>query len=163
MNRNNSKRSAVSLLCASLLALATSASAEPTDAQAAEPALARTMNDADIAWGPCPPFLPQGCGLAVLHGDAAKPNSDVFLRIPAHAPLPMHWHSSAERMILVSGELHVTYQGQPKAVLKAGSYAYGPAKRPHEGMCASDEACVLFIAFEGPVDAVPGLPGHERH
>ena len=163
MKANNPEYSAWSLLCASLLALATSASGAPADAQPAEPALARTMNDADIAWGPCPPFLPQGCGLAVLHGDAAKPNSDVFLRIPAHAPLPMHWHSSAERMILVAGELRVTYQGQPEAVLKPGSYAYGPAKRPHEGMCVSDEACVLFIAFEGPVDAVAGLPGDAGH
>lgn len=130
---------------------------------AAEPALARTMNDTDIAWGPCPPFLPQGCGLAVLHGDASKPNSDVFLRIPAHAPLPMHWHSSAERMILISGELRVTYQGQPEAVLKAGSYAYGPAKRPHEGSCTSDNDCVLFIAFEGPVDAIAGVPDNAAH
>ena len=129
----------------------------------AEPALARTMSDADIAWGPCPPFLPQGCGLAVLHGDAAKPNSDVFLRIPAHALLPMHWHSSAERMILVAGELKVTYQGQPEAVLKAGSYAYGPAKRPHEGACTSDNDCVLFIAFEGPVDAIAGVPDNAVH
>jgi mannose-6-phosphate isomerase-like protein (cupin superfamily) len=150
-------------ISAALLTIATAPLVSAQEAQPAEPALARTMNDADIAWGPCPPFLPQGCGLAVLHGDAAKPNSDVFLRIPGGAPLPMHWHSSAERMILVAGELRVTYQGQPEAVLKAGSYAYGPAKRPHEGVCASDEACVLFIAFEGPVDAVPGLPGDAAH
>ena len=159
--RNN--HAPLSMLCIALLAFTMSASGAQADAQSAEPALARTMSDADIAWGACPPFLPQGCGLAVLHGDAAKPNSDVFLRIPAHAPLPMHWHSSAERMILVAGELRVTYQGQPEAVLKAGSYAYGPAKRAHEGMCVSDEACVLFIAFEGPVDAVAGLPDDAAH
>ena len=90
MKANNSKRFAQSLLCASLLALATSASAAPADAQPAEPALARTMNDADIAWGACPPFLPQGCGLAVLHGDAAcvvhltrQPQVELW-RIDAH-------------------------------------------------------------------------------
>ena len=62
---------------------------------------------------------------------------------------------------MVTGK--VTYQGQPEVVLKAGGYAYGPAKRPHEGSCASDEACVLFIAFEGPVDAVAGLPPEPAH
>lgn len=67
----------------------------------------------------------------------------------------MHWHSSAERMVLVAGELPVTYDGQEAAILKPGTYAYGPAKRPHSGLCASSAPCVLFIAFESPVDAVP--------
>jgi uncharacterized RmlC-like cupin family protein len=56
---------------------------------------------------------------------------------------------------LVAGELHVTYEGQAKAVLKPGMYAYGPAKLPHEAVCASADPCVLFIAFESPLDAVP--------
>ena len=57
-------------------------------------------------------------------------------------------------MILVAGELHVTYEGQETAVLKPGSYAYGPAKARHKGRCASAGPCVLFIAFESPIDAV---------
>jgi uncharacterized RmlC-like cupin family protein len=56
-------------------------------------------------------------------------------------------------MVLVSGELHVIYDGQETAVLKAGMYAYGPSKKPHKGRCVSEEPCVIFIAFEEPVDA----------
>ena len=122
---------------------------------AAEPALTRTADDADLAWGPCPPFLPAGCGIAVLHGDPAKDNVDVLLKFPGKSTLPLHWHTSAERMVLVAGELHVTYEGQETAILKPGTYAYGPAKLPHHGACASDEPCILFIAFESPLDAVP--------
>ncbi len=121
----------------------------------AEPALTRTARDADLKWGPCPPFLPKGCGIAVLHGDPAKDNVDVFFKVPAKSTIPLHWHSSPERMVLVAGELHVSYDGQERAVLKVGTYAYGPAKRPHKGYCASAEPCVLFIAFESPLDAVP--------
>jgi uncharacterized RmlC-like cupin family protein len=99
--------------------------------------------------------MPAGCGLAVLHGDPAKPNADVFLRIPANAAIPEHWHTSAERMMLVAGELSVTYKGQASVVLKLGMYAYGPAKLPHRASCTSAVACVLFIAFESAVDAVP--------
>jgi hypothetical protein len=44
-------------------------------------------------------------------------------------------------------------RGQPTSILKPGAYAYGPAKAPHEASCVSSEACVLFIAFESPVDA----------
>ena len=57
-------------------------------------------------------------------------------------------------MVLVSGELHVTYEGQPTTVLKSGMYAYGPAKLAHKAVCGSAAPCVLFIAFEAPVDAV---------
>ena len=90
----------------------------------------------------------------MLHGDPTKANTDVFFKVPANFPIPNHWHTSAERMVLVSGELHVTYEGQPTTVLKPGMYAYGPAKLAHEAVCESDAPCVLFIAFEAPVDAM---------
>ncbi len=127
-------------------------------APAQEQALTRSAQDAQLQWGPCPPFMPTGCGLAVLHGDPSKTNADVFLKVPANAAIPEHWHTSAERMVLVAGELSVNYKGQPTVVLKPGMYAYGPAKLPHSASCAGGAPCVLFIAFESAVDAVPGTP-----
>lgn len=118
-------------------------------------ALTRTARDADLKWGPCPNFLPEGCKIAVLHGDPSKQNSDIFFKVPGKSRIARHWHTSAERMVLVSGELHVTYDGHKPAVLKTGSYAYGPAKLPHEAYCASRAPCILAIAFESPVDAFP--------
>ena len=85
-----------------------------------EQAVTRTTRDAQLKWGPCPPFLPKGCGIAVLHGDPAKDNVDVFFKVPAKSTIPLHWHTSAERMILVAGKLHVTYDGQKTAVLRPG-------------------------------------------
>lgn len=123
-------------------------------AQAPEPALNISAKDPKIAWGPCPEIMPAGCQIAVLHGDPAKPNADVLLRLPAKAAFRKHKHSSAERIVLLAGELSVTYDGQKPEVIKAGSYAYGPAGRAHAGSCSSAEPCLLFIGFEGPVDAV---------
>ena len=123
-------------------------------ALAANPALVVTASDTELKWGGCPAFMPKGCELAVLHGDPAKENTDVFLKIPGKSTVPMHTHTSAERMILTAGELHLTYEGQPMSVLKAGSYAYGPAKHPHKAVCVSAKPCILFIAFEQPVDAI---------
>ena len=143
-------------LQATLLFLLSSIGASAfAEAPVPEQALTQTANDAQLKWGPCPPFLPKGCGIAVLHGDPAKDNVDVFFKVPAKSTIPLHWHTSPERMVLVAGELHVTYDGQKKAVLKPGTYAYGPAKKPHNGYCASKVPCVLFIAFESPLDAVP--------
>ncbi len=118
-------------------------------------ALANTFKDAQLKWGPCPDFIPKGCEIAVLHGDPAKPNSDIFFKVPANFEIPNHWHTSAERMVLVSGELHVTYEGQKTTVLKPGMYAYGPAKLAHKASCKKGDPCVLFIAFEQPIDAHP--------
>ncbi len=120
-----------------------------------EPALAIAMNSPDLAWGPCPPIFPAGCEIAVLHGDPSAPNADVYLRVPPGYEIPPHSHSSAERMILVSGTLNVAYQGQAPASLSAGDYAYGPAKAPHKAACVGANSCTLFIAFESAVDANP--------
>ena len=122
---------------------------------AQEPPMAWTAKDSQLKWGPCPAFLPKGCEISVLHGDPAKNNADIFFKVPANSTIPRHWHTSAERMVLVSGELHVTYDAHRTAVLKPGTYAYGPAKLPHKAECKNAGPCVLFIAFEAAVDAVP--------
>jgi uncharacterized RmlC-like cupin family protein len=57
--------------------------------------------------------------------------------------------------VLVSGQLDVTYAGHPTVSLKRGDYAYGPAALPHTARCNGAEACTLFIAFNGAVDALP--------
>ena len=124
-------------------------------APAAVRPLAQSASDPALQWGACPPGMPEGCGIAVLQGDPAKPNADIFLRVPGGSAIPPHAHSSAERMVLISGELEVKYQGAPQATLKATDYAYGPANLPHRANCRSEAACVLFIAFEGPVDVKP--------
>ena len=125
----------------------------------AEAALSAAWKDPKLQWGPCPPFIPAGCQIAVLHGDPGKANADVFFKVPAGFTIPEHWHTSAERMTLVSGELLVTYQGHPPATLKPGMYAYGPAKLAHKATCGKGDPCVLFIAFESPVDGAPtGTP-----
>jgi quercetin dioxygenase-like cupin family protein len=124
-------------------------------APAQEAALAITFMDPALKWGPCPAFIPQGCEIAVLHGDPGKGNADVFFKVPADFTIPHHWHTSPERMVLVSGKLTVTYDGQQPTTLMPGMYAYGPAKLPHQATCAKGDSCILFIAFEGPIDAIP--------
>ena len=119
-----------------------------------EAPLTRAATDPALKWGPCPAPFPTGCELAVLHGDPAKPNADVLLRMPGGYAIPPHRHSSAERMILIGGQLEVKYQGAAAATLNPGNYAYGPASLPHRATCVGTAPFTLFIAFEGPVDVV---------
>lgn len=124
-----------------------------TSAQSNDTALAYNADDTKLEWGPCPPFIPEGCQIAVLHGDPAKNNLDVFFKVPGNFAIPHHWHTSAERMVLVSGKLKVTYDNHETELLVPGMYAYGPSKLPHTAFCEKGDPCVLFIAFEEPLDA----------
>ncbi len=152
----NPKINALTSKVSMLVALSLVGSIAIAQDATSDPALATAVNSKDIKWADCPAFLPKGCKLSVLHGDPAKPNVDVFFKLPGKSTLPLHWHTSAERMTLVSGRLNITYNGQKEAVVKAGNYMYGPPKLAHKGYCASKEPCILFIAFESPLDAVPG-------
>jgi quercetin dioxygenase-like cupin family protein len=120
-----------------------------------ERAIVWAVNDPQLEWGACPDFFPTGCELAVLQGDPAENNSDIFFRVPPNSALPPHYHTSAERMTLVSGNLQLTFAGQEPKTIAPGNYIYGPAELPHEGFCADGDPCVLFIAFELPIDAIP--------
>jgi len=127
-------------------------------AQASSPTgkpLAILPTSPDLKWGPCPPIFPAGCQIAVLHGDPSQPNADIYLRVPGGYTIPTHTHTSAERMVLTTGKLKVQYKGAKMTTLTVAEYAFGPAGLPHVAKCVSKTPCTLFIAFEGPVDALP--------
>lgn len=153
------KTSVLAGFAAVLAATATVASyaQQPRVAQNAvtEASSSAHWKDDDIEWRPCPPiFKKKGCEFAVLHGDPAGPNVDLFFKVPKNYDIPWHRHTSAERMILVNGRLEITYEGEKPVVLNEGDYAYGPANKPHNAYCAKGP-CVLFIALEEPMDALP--------
>lgn len=122
---------------------------------ASEASIARSFTSSSLQWGACPDFIPKGCEITVLHGDPSKANADIFFKVPPNFTIPWHTHTSAERMVLVSGTLRVTYEGEKATTLKPGMYAYGPAGKAHMAVCEKGDPCVLFIAFESPVDALP--------
>jgi len=121
----------------------------------ADEAFVWNADDPELEWGACPEFLPNDCSIAVLQGDPSGPNADIFFKLQPNTEAPHHYHTSAERMVLVSGEFEVNYDGQEPVLMTAGTYAYGPAGLPHSARCLDAGPCVLFIAFEEPVDAIP--------
>jgi quercetin dioxygenase-like cupin family protein len=147
-----------SMLLCGLLGAGVQVAAGATEPPAAgfARALAVSPDDPSLNWSACPPlvFAP-GCQLAVLRGDPAQPNADVLLRVPGGYRIAPHTHTSAERMILLSGQLEVQYAGNPAVTLEVGDYAYGPPGLAHQAKCLDTTPCTLFIAFELPVDALP--------
>ncbi len=141
------------LLFIPILLLSLTVFAQKGEENNIENSVVKTINDTDLQWGPCPPFMPDGCNIAVLHGNPAINNVDVLFKVEGNSFIPNHWHNSPERMILLAGELQVTYDKETTQIMKVGSYAYGPSKKPHTAKCISKEPCILFIAFENPLDA----------
>jgi len=135
------------------LFLASMTYAQNGDSTGMENSVLKSIDDPTLQWGPCPPFMPEGCNIAVLHGDPSKDKADVLFRVNGKSSIPNHWHNSAERMVLLSGKMEVTYKGESTSTMKLGNYAFGPAKKPHTAKCVSKEPCVLFIGFNEPVDA----------
>ena len=60
----------------------------------AEGALVVSHKDKTLQWGPCPEFIPAGCQIAVLQGNPAENNLDVFFKVPSDFELPLHIHTS---------------------------------------------------------------------
>jgi hypothetical protein len=111
--------------------------------------------DKTLQWGPCPDFIPKGCEIAVLQGDPANNNLDIYFKVPGDFEIPLHLHTSQERMVLVSGTLDVKYDNHENTTINLGEYAYGPAKLPHSAYCHEGDSCVLYIGFVAPLDAMP--------
>ncbi len=119
-------------------------------------AIMKRTSDPSVQWAPCPSVFAPGCQMAVLQGDPSKPHADLWLKVPAGYRIAAHSHTSAEHMTLVSGTLEVRYQGQQASVLRPGDFAYGPPNLPHVAACKrGGQSCILAIAFEQAVDAVP--------
>lgn len=146
---------AFTLCTCGILRAADSPEALQSAAEQHERPLAISQAADGLPWVDCPALFPPGCKMAVLHGNPSQPAADIFLRVPSGYTIPAHSHTSAERMILVTGQLEVTYAGHATVSLQRGDYAYGPPKLPHTARCNGPEACTLFIAFNSAVDALP--------
>ncbi len=77
-----------------------------------EMSVLESFEDKSLEWGPCPPFMPEGCNIALINGDSAKNNADVLFKVDGKSFIPNHWHNSHERMILLTGKMEVTYKGE---------------------------------------------------
>lgn len=137
-----------------LLLYGTQSYSQKGDGMSNEMSIAKTINDNDLKWNPAPDFFP-GCSFTILHGDITEPNLDFFFKVEPNTEVITHTHNSPERMILISGEMEVTYENEPTTLLKSGTYAYGPAGKPHKAKCLNKGPCVLFIAMVSPFNAVP--------
>jgi quercetin dioxygenase-like cupin family protein len=120
-------------------AVAMTDAAAPTDATAASDAAdAPPIVSAPgrAAFAPAP-GLPEGSTRSLLRTDPVTGGVEQYLRLPAGAHVPPHWHSSAEWIVVIEGSVTLRI-ADTRHEMKPGSYAYIPARAVHEAWIGSE-------------------------
>jgi len=78
----------------------------------------------DIQWQPCPPNLPEGCGMAILEGNPKI--NDLFtvrFKISGTFIMPPHTHPKDERVTILQGKAYVAFG---KGATRKEAKEFGP-------------------------------------
>jgi len=106
-------------------------------------------NSGQLKFGPGP-NLPSCLTMAVEHGDPSKGAFTLLLKLTSGCRVPMHWHTSAEELMLVSGSGKMQMQDGTSSTVDRGGFAYIPPKHPHAFTCAT--ACTAFLSGDAAFD-----------
>jgi quercetin dioxygenase-like cupin family protein len=121
-------------------------------------------DDPEMHWNPCPAFMPEGCQIAVLQGDPAEPNADILFRLQGGQSVPRHTHTSPERMLLLSGDMEVVYDGQDPVVLtprtRPSCRIRPPACRRRRA-CSSSPSRTRSTPWRSHQNSRPGRPAEQ--
>lgn len=114
------------------------------------------MPSGDLKWGDLDPKGAPGIKIADVWGDHTKGAYGAFLIFPAGFVAPLHTHTYAIKIVVVSGTYMQTPEGKAEERLGPGSYAFQPAGNyKHISACDKASECKLFIQSSGPFDLKP--------
>jgi len=96
-----------------------------------------------------------GVKRAVLWGNPDNGASAVFYKFPAGTKFPLHYHTNAMKIVVLSGTLVYTPEGGSENKLGPGSYlSFGPLDR-HLSRSGEGSECIFFVEQPGKFDMVP--------
>ena len=114
------------------------------------------MPAADIKWVELDPKGAPGVMIADMWGDHTKCAFGAFVKFPAGFTTPMHTHTNAFKIVVVSGTFVQTPDGKPEVRLGPGSYAWQPGGNyKHISACDKASECVIFTMANGKFDLKP--------
>jgi quercetin dioxygenase-like cupin family protein len=96
------------------------------------------------------PYLPACLTMAPEHGDPSKGAFTLMLKFTSGCTVPMHWHTSGEELMLVSGSGKMQMQDGTSSTVDRGGFVYIPPKHQHAFTCAT--ACTAFLSADGAFD-----------
>ena len=106
-------------------------------------------NSGQLTFGSAP-YLPSCLTMAPEHGDPSKGAFTLLLKFASGCSVPMHWHSAAEELMLVSGSGKMQTQDGKTSPVDRSGFVYIPPKHPHAFTCVT--ACTAFLSGAGAFD-----------
>jgi len=96
------------------------------------------------------PSLPT-CTLGTVEsGDPTKGPSIIFSQVSAGCSVPWHWHTPAERVMIVSGVARIDMKDGKPLTLRAGGFAMLPSHHVHQFTC--EQSCQMYIDSDAAFD-----------
>jgi hypothetical protein len=114
------------------------------------------MPASDVKWTDLDPTGAPGVKIADLWGDHAKGAYGAFIKFPAGFAAPLHTHTNAMKIVIVSGTFVQGPEGKPEFRLGPGSYLMQPGGNyRHTTSCDKASECVFFAESNGKFDLKP--------
>jgi quercetin dioxygenase-like cupin family protein len=111
---------------------------------------------ADIKWVDLDPQGAPGVKIADMWGDHTKGAFGSFVKFPAGFATPLHTHTNAFKIVVVSGTFVQGPEGKPEIRLGPGSYLAQPGGNyKHTTSCDKASDCVFFTQANGKFDLIP--------
>jgi anti-sigma factor ChrR (cupin superfamily) len=111
---------------------------------------------ANLKWADLDPTGAPGVKIADLWGDHTKGAFGAMVQFPAGFSTPMHTHTNAFRIVIVSGTFLQTPEGKSEVRLGPGSYLYQPGgSYKHVTGCDKASDCVFLTESTGKFDLIP--------
>lgn len=107
----------------------------------------------DLKWADLDPKGAPGVKIADVWGNHARGAFGAFIKFPAGFAAPLHTHTNAYKIVIVSGTFIQGPEGKPEFRLGPGSYLMQPGGNyKHTTSCDKGSECVIFVQSNGKFD-----------
>ena len=114
------------------------------------------MPAADLKWVELDPQKGPGVKIADVWGDHTKGGYGAFVKFPAGFTAPLHYHSHAAKIVVISGTWIQVPEGKSEMRFGPGSYVMQPGKSyRHVTACDKASECLIFSESTGAFDLIP--------
>ena len=156
MRMRNVLAFAVSFLLATAVLAQGAGEAKAKSASKAKAGEPIVMPAGDLKWTDLDPTGAPGVKIADVWGDHAKGAFGAFVKFPAGFATPLHTHTNAFKIVIVSGTFVQVPDGKPEFRLGPGSYMMQPGGNyRHTTACDKASDCVFFTQANGKFDLKP--------
>jgi hypothetical protein len=146
----------ISLVLTTIVLAQPPGKAQASTGQKAGPGQPVFIPAADLKWTDLDPKGAPGVKIADLWGDHTKGAFGGYIKLPAGFAAPLHTHTSAMKVVFLTGTYLQAPEGKAEVRLGPGSYMMQPGGNyRHTTSCDKASECLFFVESGGKFDLKP--------